>query len=204
MEIVPTLPENKNSSTTLSPADELIQPRTVEAKYHEKITIKGATTVEVLQVENLVHGCAKDGDGFNLDEFCPNYGHFLHKFLHEPKVVIATDDHGNIKGAAICGFSALTRIPGSLYSAYFAVKRTDKRKGIATALLDVVCEMSRKQQCNLLLFDVFANNQVAIDWLHKQGFIVTGSIPKCGYIANKGFTDSLFMYKELNEITSRA
>ena len=201
MEIVPTLPENKDSSTTLSPADELIQPRTVEAKNHEKITIKGATTMEVKEVENLIWRCAQNGDGFNFDEFCPNNGHFLHKFLHKPKVVIATDDHGSIKGAAIYGLSTLTRIPGSLYSAYFAVKRTDRRKGIATALLDIVCEMSRKQQCNMLLFDVFVNNHVAVNWLHKQGFIGTGSIPKCGYIANNGFTDSLLMYKELNNLT---
>ena len=66
-------------------------------------------------MESMVRNCAKRGDGFNVDEFCPTDGHFLHKFIFEPKVVIATDYKDEIQGMAICGFSTLSRVPGSLW-----------------------------------------------------------------------------------------
>ena len=77
----------------------------------------------------MIRKLAKNGDGFNLDEFCSNDGHFLHKFIYEPRVVIATDCHGNTNGAVICGFSHLSIATGSLYSAYFAVEKNRKKKG---------------------------------------------------------------------------
>ena len=61
--------------------------------------------------------CAQNGDGFNLDEFCADDGHFLHKFILEPKVVVATDVNGTIKRTTIYGLSAIPRVPGALYSA---------------------------------------------------------------------------------------
>ena len=139
-----------------------ILPRTVS---------KGSTRDEVLEVEQMVRDCAKIGDGFNVDEFCPNDGHYLHKFIHEPRVVIATDFHGNILGAVICGFSTLTRVPGSLYGAYFIIKKSERNKGIADALLDMVTEICKADNCDMMLFDVYSNNVVAKKWLEKTWFL---------------------------------
>ena len=59
----------------------------------------------------MVRNCAKRGDGFNVDEFCPADGRFLHKFIFEPKVFIATVYKDEIQGVAVCGFSTLPKGP---------------------------------------------------------------------------------------------
>ena len=151
-------------------------------------------------MEELVRTCAQNGDGFNLDEFCLNDGHFLHKFILEPKVVIATNAQKIITGAAIYGLSAMPRVPSALYSAYFIVKDSERRKGIGTALLEKVKSISQEEGCDML-FDVYLNNQVAIDWLNKNGFLVTGCLPHCGYVVNNGYTDALLMSKNLQEFS---
>ena len=200
----PILIKNDKKVTTLQPSDSvLLQPRVVTMKDHSEITLRGANAREIQAIENNIWTAARDGDGFCLDEFCPTNGHFLHKFILDPKVVIATDYHGNLKGSALCGFSSLTRVPGSLFSAYFIIQKSERRKGIASELLKVVCELSRKNSCDILLFDVFANNQPTMEWLFKQGFVITGSIPHCGYVANRGFTPTLLMYKQLYETTEK-
>ena len=203
MEEIPNLVMNENTITTLQPSDSLIQPRVISLKNGSNIRIKGADRQEVEVVENMIWAAARDGDGFCLNEFCPKDGHFLHKFILEPTVVVATDHYGNVIGSAICGISGVTRVPGSLFAAYFIVQKSERRKGVATALLDVVCELSMKNGCDMLLFDVFANNPPAMEWLYKRGFVTTGSIPHCGYVANRGYTSTLLMYKQLYETTSK-
>ncbi len=145
----------------------------------------------------MVRECAESGDGFNLDEFCPEHGHLLHKFIHQPRVLVATDIQGQISGAAIFGFSSLPRVVGSLYIAYFIVKPSQRRQGIATELLTVVSELAQQNGSDVLLFDVFANNSAGLNWLHSCGFQVCASLPYCGYVDHRGFSHSLLMFKVL-------
>ena len=175
--------------------------KTTIVKGGEEITLRGANTDEIEEVEEMVRQCARMGDGFNIDEFSPEDGHFLHKFILEPKVAIATGSNGTIKGAVICGLSTVPRVPGALYSAYFIVKESERRKGIGAALFEVVKELCRKDDCDML-FDVYLNNQDAIEWLKKNGFLVTGCLPHCGYVVNNGYTDSLLMSKELDKLNA--
>ena len=122
-----------------------IEAKVMQLKDGRNLVFKGASREEILRVESMVRNCAMKGDGFNLDEFCPNNGRFLHKFIFKPTVVIATDSFGDIKGAAICGFSTLSRVPGSLYAAYFIVKETERRKGIASKLMQIATEICQKE-----------------------------------------------------------
>ena len=128
MEKIPNLVKNDKNVTTLQPFDSILPPRIISLKDGSEIRIKGADKQEVKVVENIISLAATYSDGFCLDEFCPEDGHFLHKFILDPKVVIATDRHGNIMGAAICGASGVTRVPGSLFSAYFIVQQSDREK----------------------------------------------------------------------------
>ena len=178
-----------------------IGTKTTIVKGGEEITLRGANTDETEEVEEMVRQCARTGDGFNIDEFSPEDGHFLHKFILEPKVAIATGSNGTIKGTVICGLSTVPRVPGALYSAYFLVKESERRKGIVAALLGVVKELCRKGHCDML-FDVYLSNQVAIEWLRNNGFLVMGCLPHCGYVVNNGYTDALLMYKNLQEFSS--
>ena len=197
---VPEFPEYRHGASGMVPAK--IKPRTIFIKNNEEIILTAANNQEMQKVETMIRDCARVGDGFNLDEFCPDDGHFLCKFILDPKVVIATCSHGNIKGAAVCGFSAVPRVPGAVYSAYFVVKETERRKGIANALLGMVYEMCKAENCNTLLFDVYLNNHVTIAWLKRNGFLVTGCLPHCGYVVNNGHTDALLMTKELDKLSA--
>ena len=199
---VPILPENESGNTTLSPANDVVTKKTFTTKDGDILTLKGAKKEDVQIVEQMVHQCAQSGEGFGLDEFCPDNGHFIHRLIHQPKVVIATDSLGDIKGAAICGFSTLSRVTDSLYSAYFIVNKSDRRKGIATALLEMVTQLSLKENCDVILFDVYLNNQDGIAWLIKNGFMTCGSLPHCGYVTGNGYTHALTMYKELNKFST--
>ena len=140
----------------------MVNQSTFTAKDGEILTLKGATRKDAQIVEEMVRYCAQSGEGFGLDEFCSDNGHFIHKLIHQPKVVIATDSFGDIKGTAICAFSTLSRVTDSLFSAYFIVKKSERRKGIATALLDMVTELSLKENCDAMLFDVYINKKVLL------------------------------------------
>ena len=193
------LPQNKTGVSTMVTAD--VTMEVIITKKQEEVTLRGANRQEIQEVEEMARKCAQNGDGFNLDEFCAVDGHFLHKFILEPKVVVATDAQGTIKGAAIYGLSAIPRVPGALYSAYFIVKESERRKSIGTVLLEKVKNICQEEGCDMLL-DVYLNNQVAIEWLRNNGFLVTGCLPHCGYIVNNGYTDALLMYKNLQEFSS--
>ena len=179
-----------------------IEAKVMQLKDGRNIVLRGATKEEIPGVESMVRNCAKRGDGFNVDEFCPTDGHFLYKFIFEPRVVVATDFKNEIQGVAICGFSTLSGVPGSLYAAYFIVKKTERRKGIGTKLLQVVTEICRKENCDTMLFDVYNNNHVAMEWLTKQGFLATGCIPHCGYLVTKSFTHALLLTKRIGKLNS--
>ena len=146
--------KNAKNITTLQPFDSQLQPRIISLRDGSEIRIKGADKQEIKVVENMIWLAARDGDGFCLDEFCPKDCHFLHKFILDPKV-IATDHHGNVMGAAICGASGVTRVPGSLFAAYFIVQQSERRKGIASMLLNVVCELCRKNYCDMFTIGCF-------------------------------------------------
>ena len=116
------MPENESGKTTLSPANDIVTKRTFSTEDGDILTLRGAKKDDVQIVEQMVHQCAQSGEGFGQDEFCPDNGHFIHRLIHPPNVVIVTDSLGDIKGAAICGFSKLSRVTDSLFSAYFIVK----------------------------------------------------------------------------------
>ncbi len=150
----------------------------------------------------MVRECSEVGEGFNVDEFSSTDGHFLHKFILEPHVFVAVDTNREIKGFAIHGFSSLTRVQDSLYAAYFIVKKSERRQGIASELFAMVCDVAKQKGCQAILFDVYVNNHVAIQWLTRRGLLVTGCLPHCGYMANRGYTHSLLMMKKVADFSA--
>ena len=191
---------NKMGRTTLKAARDILQPRYFVTRDNQQMCIRGADNKEeVLKAEQMIRQCAKSGDGFNIDEFCSEDGHFLHKFIFQPKVLVAADSRNNIIGAAIFGLSLLSRLPGSLFGAYFVVDEGNRRKGIGSELLKTIEELSKQEKCDTLMFDLFLNNYSGISFLMKHQFLVTGSIPHCGYVVNHGLTDSLLMCKRIDK-----
>ncbi len=146
-------------------------------------------------VEHLIRDNAAQAQGFGIDEFKPD-GHFNHRLIHDPKVLLVKDTAGNFLGATIYGYSNLSRIPGSIFSAYFTVKKEHQRKGIATLLLNAVSDISDSIGCDTLVFDVYMNNYSAMGLLYKAGFYCIGSLRYCGYVKGKGFTDCLLFHRK--------
>ena len=94
---VPVPPKFNSGVTTLMPVTESTFPsQDVMTNRGHKLKIEGASLEDIHVVESMIVGCATDGDGFCLDEFSPDDGHFLHKFIHEPRVLVATDSYGTI------------------------------------------------------------------------------------------------------------
>ncbi len=161
----------------------------------KNIILKAPEIQDMDSVEHLIRDCAAQAEGFGIDEFKPD-GHFNHRLMHEPKVLLAKDTADNFLGAAIYGFSNLSRVPGSIFGAYFIVKKEHRQKGIGTLLLNAVCDISELMGCDTLVFDVYINNHSAITWLYKAGFYCTGSLRHCGYVKGHGFTDCLVFHRK--------
>ncbi len=179
----------------MSPAVEDVPATKAETNQKDSFTIRGGNQKDLEKVEQMIRQCAESGDGFNIDEFCPEDGHFLHKFIHQPKVIVAAGNQGQILAAAIYGFSALTRVKGATFTAYFVVQPKYRRKGIASQLLKKIYQICHENKCKMLLFDIYITNQVAMAWLTREGFFSAGTLPYCGYLANNGYTHSVLMCK---------
>ncbi len=193
---MPAPPPRAPGATSLSLGGALLPPPGTLPRRSGNITIRGADPAKIQIVEDMIREAAETGDGFNLDEFCPQNGNFLHKFIRDPRVLVAMEND-DVIGAAVCGESSLARTSGSLYTAYFLVNRKYRRRGVASTLLNVVSDVARKRGFVILFLDVYANNAVALQWLLGSGFVVTGSAPDCGHVVGRGFTHALLMYKQL-------
>ncbi len=193
---------NSSGASTLLPCRDQVQPKVIRTKNNQTLVLRGAYEGEIGVVEQLVRECAEAGEGFNMDEFSSTDGHFLHKFILEPHVFVAVDSNREIKGFDIHGFSGLTRVQDSLYTAYFFVLKSERRQGIASELFAMVYDMAKQKGCQAILFDVYINNQVTIQWLMRQGLLVTGCLPHCGYLANVGYTHSLLMMKKVADFSA--
>ncbi len=159
-----------------------------------KAVIKAADTTEIPTIEEMIRHSAINADGFAVDEFDED-GSFNHRLLHKPKAIVLKDSSSKILGAAVYGFSKLSRVPGSIFGSYFLVEKEKRRMGIGTLLLNTVTSIAKEVQCSTLVFDVYIDNHHAITWLNKYGFICTGSLSNSGYMVGKGFTDTLLFYK---------
>ncbi len=143
----------------------------------------------------MIRGFASEGRGFGVDEFKPD-GHFLHRLLHQPKVLLVTNHSNDLLGAVIYGYSNVQKVHGQILGSYVIVKKEHQRNGIGSLLLNSVSDIAINMKCNSLLFDVYVNNHAAITWLYKSGFYCTGSLRHCGYVKNEGFLDCLLFHRK--------
>ena len=93
----------------------------------------------------------------------------------------------------------MPRVPGKCIGGHIVVKEGYRRRGIGTELLRIIERYTDELGKDDLLHDVFVTNKHAIQWLQKEGYVVTGTITNAGVIAKKGLTDTVIMYKSLNK-----
>ena len=78
------------------------------------------------------------------------------------------------------------------------VEKGSRGKGVGNGLLTYCMENAYLFGCRRVLIDVFASNHIMVNMLIKRGFLCTGTIPNCGYIANSGRTDSLVFFRQIH------
>lgn len=170
---------------------------------------------ELFTVEKMIRRSALKGDGgFALDEFQPN-GLFNRNLFKTASTVVfrgrlesegtrLTDvGHSSdekIVAAAIFGASNVCRsATPELACLYVIVDPLIRCVGIGRAVQAYMERFVLERGFKGVLSDIFATNKAGISMSMNAGYIVTGSLPNCGYIKGKGMTNSLLVYKRFDD-----
>ncbi len=162
------------------------------------VHLRQARLEDVLTVEGLIRKAAREGTGFGLDEFT-SQGLFNRKFLRETSLLIASwEDGGQPIGAVLLGPSAVCRSTNLLMNFYLLVDCEQRRHGIGTGLFHQMELLANRLEYEGILLDVYQSDGKALEWLQKQGYHVTASLPDCGYIKGQGYVNCLLLYKDFH------
>ena len=71
--------------------------------------------------------------------------------------------------------------------------------GLGTEMMRILLEKAKEAGYRMVILDVYADNLRAIHLYEKFGFVKAGTIPKYAYFEDKGFVDSITMYKLLQK-----
>ena len=168
-------------------------------KHGESLTVRPPSTVqEMEEIHMLYRKAAAAGDGYAIDEFTED-GLLNLRTLREIVITGVFTPEGPAIGAAIFGKSAVPRVPGKCIGGCVVVDEGYRRRGIGTELVRIIERYADKLGKDDLLHDVYVTNKHAIQWLQREGYVVTGTIVNAGVMVNKGFTDTVIMYKSLNK-----
>lgn len=149
-------------------------------------------------IHELYQTAARNGEGYACDEFTDD-GLLTHRLLREVQTLgVFRPEGGKPVGAAILGLAAIPRTPDRSVAGYLVVAPQHSGAGIGNKLLQHTEEYAQALKKDGVLFDVFANNGKAIQWLVRKGYVITGTIPNTGVFRDRGFTDAFLMYKNLN------
>ena len=145
----------------------------------------------------MMRSAAEQSDGFAIDEFNEK-GHFNRKFFYDSNVVVAKTSDDVIVATAIFGPNKLCRARNEKQIAIYTLVNPDfRRKGLGSAFLKYFSKEAKKAGCTSILTDAFATNVAAHQLLYKNDFIITGTLPQCGMLKNKGYTDSFLFWRSL-------
>ena len=191
----------------ISPLQPILVPFMLKSSFKESnicdkdgysLTVRSPHTVhEMEEIQKLYRKAAESSDGFAIDEFTET-GLINQRILRDVTVTGVFSPEGAVVAAATFGKSAIPRIPGKCIGGYIVVTQANRHRGIGTKLLHMIEKYTEDMDLDDLIFDVFVSSQHAIQWLSKEGYVITGTIPNSGVILNKGFTDTVIMYKSLN------
>lgn len=105
------------------------------------------------------------------------------------EICLAIDESG-----ALCGYVVFFCISPECEILNIAVSPEHRRKGIADALVSLVCERSREKNCDTLMLEVRESNISARSLYEKHGFEVVGR--RKAYYTNPS-EDAILMDKKI-------
>ena len=71
--------------------------------------------------------------------------------------------------------------------------------GLGTEMMKILLEKAKEAGYRMVILSVYADNSRAIHLYEKFGFVRAGTIPKYAHFEDRGFVDSITMYKFLQE-----
>ena len=191
----------------IPPLQPILDPFLLKSSFKERdicdkrgvsLTVRSPFTVhEMEEIHSLYRKAAEKSDGYAIDEFTES-GLFNHRLLRDVTVTGVFTPQGAVVAATMFGKSAVPRVPGKCIGGYIVVREAYRHRGIGTQLLHIIEQYAKDLNMDDLIFDVFISNQRSIQCLSKERYVITGTIPNSGVVLNKGFTDTVVMYKSLN------
>ena len=177
-----------------------IQASEIKDNKGNPFTLRPPTTgKELEEIHKLFRNAAANGNGYATDEFTEE-GLLNQRLLREVNTVgVYAQNGGAVIAAAVFGLSAIPRVPEKSCGGYVIVKEAHQRQGLGTQLLHLIEEHAKNTKREGLIFDVFLSNKSAIQWLCKEQYLITGTIPNAGVVKNR-FTDTVLMYKDFNKV----
>ncbi len=100
-------------------------------------------------------------------------------------VVCLTDD-------ALCGYGVVSQVLDEAELLILGVGRRWQRQGLATQLLDVLCQRAREAGARMMHLEVRASNLAAQGLYQGRGFVIAGR-RKAYYAGPHGREDALLM-----------
>jgi RimJ/RimL family protein N-acetyltransferase len=102
-------------------------------------------------------------------------------------------------GGRVVGAGEVSQLPEERsHTGYLGIgiSKSHREKGLGTALMQALKELSKKAGMKILILDAFATNKVAINLYEKIGFKEVGRIPK-GIYRDGNYIDLVRMTTEL-------
>jgi len=106
------------------------------------------------------------------------------------------------QGNKLIGDAEIVRNPGrSFTTGTFGISIIDGYRdiGLGSAMMKLLFEKAKEAGYRIVILGVYGDNSRAIYLYEKFGFVNAGTIPKYAYFEDKGFVDSITMYKFLQE-----
>lgn len=109
---------------------------------------------------------------------------------HAPPTRAATDPSGGAQPTEIVGFLVFWRVHDEVHILNIAVAPRARRRGIASAVMKALIEVSTENLASFITLEVRINNKAAISLYESLGFVIIGQRPH--YYADTG-EDALIM-----------
>ncbi len=159
--------------------------------------IRLAAKAELSQVDQMLQEAAVLSEGFGVDEFTQE-GYYSRKMFFESRSFVVETEYGDLAGCGVFGSSRLARNRDIAVASYICIKEQYRRVQIGSHLMKYFTSLAHRLDFILFYQDVLmipGNHHLMIDMLLKQGFMVSGTLPRCAFVKEVGPVDSLLLYK---------
>ena len=172
-------------------------PSVVQFSSEYELLVSSLPPSRIGEAYALICAAALKGDNIGLDEF-PDEA-TLRQVIELSDAYIGQDPvTGAMKALMVIEPSNLCRSEWPLYAdAYLVIEQEVYDKKVYGAIVRLMVQFIADLGYEGMLVNTFSRHTTSIHALRNEGFLVVGSLPFSGYLANKGWAESLVLFKDL-------